>query len=159
MSGMLRAVLPARLIRLRTERGWTQAQFALESNIGLTTVGNIERGGVGSNPDLNTVDKIRRLFGVGFDYLLIDPDEELAYCEHRIVFSVLKGLCSGCDLPAALVNPHSVPECVIALHASGRTRSLIAARFGLTLKSVETILEEEYNIAIPKRIGVGSGSS
>lgn len=54
--------------QLRSEQGWTQKQLSEKLNVGKTTVSNYETGY--SEPDLEILSKISKLFDVSIDYLL-----------------------------------------------------------------------------------------
>lgn len=60
----------ARLARLRTERGWSQAELGRRLGVTRTAVGRWERG-LRQMP-LDRVVAAARVFGVGFDALLPD---------------------------------------------------------------------------------------
>lgn len=141
---MLSKRLPRTLIRLRSERGWSQGKLSSLSGVGLTTVSRLERG-LASDLSIATVHKLCMVFGVGYDYLLlgdllIEPQE----CSRRIGFPLKEGRCTGCETKAS--EPHALPDCILSLDGAGMTYSYISRRFGLTLRSVEIILDEEYRI-------------
>lgn len=54
--------------QLRAENGWTQKQLSEKLHVGKTTVSNYETGY--SEPDLDMLNKMSKLFDVSIDYLL-----------------------------------------------------------------------------------------
>lgn len=61
-------MISKKIRQLRSEQGWTQKQLSERLNVGKTTVSNYETGY--SEPDLEILNKISKLFGVSIDYLL-----------------------------------------------------------------------------------------
>ncbi|MGB5987661.1 MAG: helix-turn-helix transcriptional regulator [Desulfobacterales bacterium] len=62
------ASFPERLRRLRRDRDWSQGQLAHKVGIDVQRISKYERGI--SNPPLETLARIARVFGVSLDYLL-----------------------------------------------------------------------------------------
>jgi transcriptional regulator with XRE-family HTH domain len=62
------ASFPERLRRLRRDRDWSQGQLANKVGIDVQRISKYERGI--SNPPLETLARIARVFGVSLDYLL-----------------------------------------------------------------------------------------
>lgn len=61
-------MISKKIRQLRSEQGWTQKQLSEKLNVGKTTVSNYETGY--SEPDLEILSKISKLFDVSIDYLL-----------------------------------------------------------------------------------------
>lgn len=64
-------LLSANLLRLRTERGWTQEDLAYEAGLHRTFVGHVERKG--RNPSLETVESLAAALGVQLAELFAQP--------------------------------------------------------------------------------------
>lgn len=61
-------MISKKIRQLRSEQGWTQKQLSEKLNVGKTTVSNCETEY--SEPDLEILNKISKLFDVSIDYLL-----------------------------------------------------------------------------------------
>lgn len=61
-------MISKKIRQLRSEQGWTQKQLSEKLHVGKTTVSNYETGY--SEPDLEMLNKISKLFDVSIDYLL-----------------------------------------------------------------------------------------
>ena len=98
-----------------------------------------------SDVSLKTLERFCTVFGVGFDYLLSgDSLVEPQRCSNKVSFWLREGKCTGCNSEAS--EPHAVADCIVALNGSRRESSYIARRFGLTCRSIEMILDEEFRI-------------
>ena len=94
----LRLVTASNIIRLRSDRGMTQAELGAELNYSDKTISKWERGE--AIPDAYVLTRLAELFGVSVDYLLSSHDkwekpkeneiEEVRYSvEHIIAISVI----------------------------------------------------------------------
>lgn len=61
-------MISKKIRQLRAEQGWTQKQLSEKLHVGKTTVSNYETGY--SEPDLEMLNKMSKLFDVSIDYLL-----------------------------------------------------------------------------------------
>jgi transcriptional regulator with XRE-family HTH domain len=66
-------LLSANLLRLRTERGWTQEELAYEAGLHRTFIGHVERKG--RNPSLETIETIAAALKVPMTELFKVPDK------------------------------------------------------------------------------------
>lgn len=82
--------LADRLKEMRTKRGLTQREVAERIGIGVSTLGMYEAGK--REPDLDTLRKLARFFGVTVDYLMGNEAEELSPEEQlRRLGALLRG--------------------------------------------------------------------
>lgn len=61
-------MISKKIRQLRKEQGWTQKQLSEKLHVGKTTVSNYETGY--SEPDIDMLKKIAKLFNVSVDYIL-----------------------------------------------------------------------------------------
>jgi len=73
MVGTSRKILAINLKRLRTSKGWSQEQLALESGLHRTFVAHVERGV--RNISIDNIERLAVALNVQSHDLLVDPVE------------------------------------------------------------------------------------
>jgi len=77
-----------RIAALRKERGMTQEQFAERMNIGLSTLGKLERGL--QRPSIDLLIEMAFFFHVSTDYLLLGDEVQKDTARDTIDFVIAK---------------------------------------------------------------------
>lgn len=63
-----------RVIECRKEKGMTQAELIRQSDLSYQTIVNLEKGH--NPPDLNTVLKVSKIFGITLDWLVLGKGQK-----------------------------------------------------------------------------------
>lgn len=150
---MFKITLPRRIIRLRELFGWSQSALALRAHVALSTLNEMEQG-FALNPKILTLIAVGGPFVVTPDFLLgletnlarpiMDPRLRAEFANPNA--ELLLNACPVCSRVLMPGRLHTTGECVMFAHESGHNIAYLASLFGLTVGSVEKILEEEYRI-------------
>jgi DNA-binding XRE family transcriptional regulator len=143
---MMKVQLPWRIINLREKHGLSQQTLARKAHLAPSTISQLERG-ITWNVRVKTLAKLAGFFQVTFDYMA--GIDQAPLVRARVI--------PGRPCPICGIGPagHASGDCMIDMHASGRSFKFIAAAYGLTVKGIELLLREEYKLRRGRAKGTG----
>ena len=132
----LKQVMPRRLVRLRESHRLSQRALAADIGVAVSTVNTLESGQV-RDLRLGTLLKLCARFCVSPDYLLGFEARGVARAPQPA------GPCSTCDSVCLAGEIHSPVQCMFCLFCAGDSEEILAAKFGISISAVRTILDSE----------------
>lgn len=136
----LKQVMPRRLVRLREIHRLSQRALAEEIGVCVSTLTALESG---QARDLMvcTLLKVCDRFQVSPDYLLGFEGAALARAPQRPV----TGPCATCGTELLAGEVHSAVQCIYCLYCVGDSEEILAARFGISIRTIRALLHEEFD--------------
>jgi transcriptional regulator with XRE-family HTH domain len=125
-------ILPLRSIRLREIHHLSQSQAAAKLGIARSTLSRIEH---------ELVNVTWRVLGSFCETYDVTPDDLLGFDR----FPPAPGRCLKCGA-SDTQKQHTTRDCIMSMEGFGRGFAYIAKEFNLTVRSIEFIIREEYQI-------------
>jgi transcriptional regulator with XRE-family HTH domain len=136
LTELAKSQLPWRITRLREQQALTQAALAEKAGLAPSTISQLERGNF-EGIQFKTIVKLAAFFEASLDYM--------SGMDHAQVVRAAAFLGRPCT-ECGVLEAHSVPQCALEMFEKGRSYVFIAARFQMTLATVEVMIRDEIRI-------------
>jgi DNA-binding XRE family transcriptional regulator len=132
--------VPRNLIRLRGLHQLSQSDLAVRAHVAPSTLNLMEQG-FSKKPSYST------LYDLGEQLGHTRPDA-LTGQEHAFASNLELGACPKCGMVLAARGAfeHGTGDCILFGHQSGHTNAFLASLHGLTVFSIEVIIDQMYSV-------------